>query len=161
MSHIIAAFADDPALLRVGGRPVIFVYADGGDGPDTAATWVSVGRALAVYLVLKVFSGYRTIAQQPDGWHQYAPSKPVDRQPGRSFSVSPGFWLAGTAAPRLPRDVARFRAGVRAMVAAGDPWQLLTTFNEWGEGTAAEPAKEWASPSGDGAYLDALHGEIP
>jgi hypothetical protein len=35
----------------------------------------------------------------------------------------------------------------------------VTTFNEWGEGTAVESATEWASPSGYGAYLDALHND--
>jgi hypothetical protein len=33
----------------------------------------------------------------------------------------------------------------------------VTTFNEWGEGTAVEPAREWRSKSGFGKYLDALH----
>jgi hypothetical protein len=42
------------------------------------------------------------------------------------------------------------------MVASNAPWQLVTTFNEWGEGSAVEPASEWASPSGAGIYLDEL-----
>jgi hypothetical protein len=159
--HIVRAFGRDRAFLRVRGRPVIFVYADAADRLGMAARWDAVARSLAVRVVLKVFPGYRAAPRQPAGWHQYAPAKPVDRQPGRSFSVSPGFWLAGAAAPRLARDVARFRAGLRTMVAARDPWQLVTTFNEWGEGTATEPAWEWASRSGYGAYLDALHDELP
>jgi hypothetical protein len=43
------------------------------------------------------------------------------------------------------------------MVNSGAPWQLVTTFNEWGEGTAVESAQEWASASGYGTYLDTLH----
>ena len=43
------------------------------------------------------------------------------------------------------------------MVASGAPFQLVTTFNEWGEGTSVESATEWNSLSGYGAYLDALH----
>ena len=43
------------------------------------------------------------------------------------------------------------------MVASREQWQLVTTFNEWGEGTAVEGATEWQSSSGYGAYLDALH----
>jgi glycosyl hydrolase family 99 len=158
--HIARRFARHSSFLRVGARPVIFVYADSRDGPRRAAQWVRLGRALRVHLVLKVFPGYRGLRPQPPGWHQYAPAKPADRQRGSSFSVSPGFWLAGAPAPRLARDVARFRADVRAMVAAEDPWQLVTTYNEWGEGTAVEPAREWASPSGYGAYLDVLHAEL-
>ena len=36
----------------------------------------------------------------------------------------------------------------------------MTTYNEWGEGTAVEPATEWASPSGFGVYLDILHNHL-
>lgn len=36
--------------------------------------------------------------------------------------------------------------------------QLVTTFNEFGEGTAVESSREWATRSGYGAYLDVLHG---
>ena len=46
------------------------------------------------------------------------------------------------------------------MVGSGAQFQLVTTFNEWGEGTAVESAGEWASDSGFGVYLDILH-DIP
>jgi hypothetical protein len=55
--------------------------------------------------------------------------------------------------------VDRFASSVRAMMASGAPWQLVTTFNEWGEGTSVEPAEEWSSASGYGAYLDVLHAD--
>jgi hypothetical protein len=42
------------------------------------------------------------------------------------------------------------------MVASGARLQLVSTFNEWGEGTAVESADEWASDSGRGTYLDIL-----
>jgi hypothetical protein len=106
--------------------------------------------------VLKVFPGYAGCSSQPDQWHQYSPAVAEDEQAGHSFAISPGFWLA-TGSVRLARDLTRWRADVRAMVASNEPWQLVTTFNEWGEGTAVESATEWASPSGYGAYLDALH----
>ena len=47
------------------------------------------------------------------------------------------------------------------MVKTNEPLQLITTFNEWGEGTAVESAQEWASASGYGSYIDALHDAIP
>ena len=47
------------------------------------------------------------------------------------------------------------------MVASHAYLQLVTTVNEWGEGTAVESAREWATPSGHGAYLDALHELLP
>jgi hypothetical protein len=43
------------------------------------------------------------------------------------------------------------------MMASGARFQLITSFNEWGEGTSVESASQWASSSGYGAYLDALH----
>ena len=36
-------------------------------------------------------------------------------------------------------------------------FKLVTTFNEWGEGSSVESATQWASSSGYGTYLDALH----
>jgi hypothetical protein len=149
-------YATDPAYLRVGGKPVLFVYGEGADGPAMAARWHEAND-VGFYVVLKVFPGYSAAPDQPDAWHQYAPANPQDEQAGQSFSVSPGFWHAAEAQPRLARDLQRFSASVRAMVASRVPWQLVTTFNEWGEGTAVEPASEWATASGYGAYLDALH----
>jgi hypothetical protein len=156
LDHIRARYTADPAYLAVGGRPVIFVYADAGDGCAMADRWHEANASRGFFVVLKVFSGYRTCARQPDGWHQYAPSSRTDRQSGFSFAISPEFDLTGPDPPRLARDLDAFRAAVRAMVASGEPWQLVTTFNEWGENSATESATEWASPSGFGHYLDAL-----
>ena len=37
-------------------------------------------------------------------------------------------------------------------------FHFVISFNEWGEGTAIESARQWASRSGYGQYLDVLHG---
>jgi hypothetical protein len=108
------------------------------------------------YVVLKVFPGYRSCANQPDGWHQYAPALREDSQGEFSYTISPGFWLAD-APERLSRDLQVWYGNVRAMVASGARFHLITTFNEWGEGTSVESAAEWASDSGYGEYLDALN----
>jgi len=47
------------------------------------------------------------------------------------------------------------------MVASNAVWQLVLSFNEWPEGTSVESAREWETPSGFGAYLDALHELLP
>jgi Calcineurin-like phosphoesterase/Glycosyl hydrolase family 99 len=155
LTSIRDRFASDPSYLRIDGRFVIFVYADAGDGCGMADRW-SQANTVGAYVVLKVFPGYRTCASQPDEWHQYAPAVARDSQSGHSFAVSPGFWKVGES-PRLARDPARFRSDVTAMVTSQAPLQLVTTFNEWGEGTAVESASEWASASGYGTYLDVLH----
>jgi hypothetical protein len=150
-------YASDPSYLKMGGRFVVFAYGDANDGCAMADRWRAANAGVGAFLVLKVFPGYQTCPAQPDGWHQYAPANREQSQAGSSFTVSPGFWLATDSAPRLARDPACFRRAVRDMVASGAPWQLVTTFDEWGEGTSVEPAQEWASASGHGAYLDALH----
>jgi hypothetical protein len=155
----VSSYGSSPAALRVDGRLVVFVYADNEDGCDMASRWASARRD-DVLLVLKVFSGYRDCAAQPDGWHQYGPASPIDEQRGYSVTISPGFWKAGETEPRLARDPERFRADVRRMAASEAPWQLVSTFNEWGEGTAVESSTSWASLSGFGAYLDILHDEL-
>jgi hypothetical protein len=157
LAYIKSRYASHPAYLRVGGRPVIFVFSTGSDGCGMADRWKAANTSQNFYVVLKVFSGYRSCASPPASWHQYGPAKATDRQAGYSFAISPGFNKADEPSARLGRDLARFQQNVREMVASGEPWQLVTTFNEWGEGTSVESANEWASVTGQGKYLDALH----
>jgi hypothetical protein len=156
LAYINSHYGSDPAFYKIDGRPVIFVYAQAADGCDMASRWAQANASHADYIVLKLFVGYASCASQPDQWHQYAPAVAEDHQAGHSFTISPGFWLA-TAGVRLARDLSRWQQDVAAMVGSGEPWQLVTTFNEWGEGTSVESATEWASASGYGAYLDVLH----
>jgi len=149
IAHVLV-LARSRSYLRVRGRPVIFAFSQASDGCDMATRWkrAAAGR---VHVVLKVFPGYRHCANQPSSWHQYAPVNAQILVPGQSFTISPGFFLAREAKARLGRDVARFRRSVRAMNAARVRWRLVTTFNEWGEGTAVEPSTSWGR-----AYIDAL-----
>jgi hypothetical protein len=149
ITHILA-LGRSPGYLRVHRKPVIFAFAQGGDGCGMASRWRRANRGRA-HVVLKVFRGYRHCADQPSSWHEYAPAHAQVLVPGQSYSVSPGFYYARDAKPRLARSVARFRASVRRMYAAHVRWRLITTFNEWGEGTAVEPSTSWGS-----AYLNAL-----
>jgi hypothetical protein len=157
LKYIRARYSQQPGYLRVGGRPVLFVYSAGADGCDMATRWKQAN-TVGFYIVLKVFAGYHACGSQPDSWHQYAPAGSEDSQPGFSFTISPAFWKATEPAPRLARLPSRWSKSVAAMVASNAPWQLITTFNEWGEGTSVESAAEWKSASGYGAYLDVLHG---
>jgi acid phosphatase type 7 len=158
LKYIRDHLAKSPAYLRVGGKFVVFVYNDI-PGCATAASWASANAQIGntAYVDLKIFPGYRSCPKQPSGWHQYAPAVSVSRADQYAVSVSPGFWRADEATPRLQRDPARFTADVRAMIASHARWQLVTTFNEWGEGTAVEGARQWQSSSGYGQYLDILH----
>jgi len=111
------------------------------------------------YVVQKRFNGYQSCQGAADSWHEYSPDLYKTEVKGFSFSVSPGFWRYDQA-PRTARDPGQFDAAVAAMAASSDQWKLVTTFNEWGEGTAVEPAAEWATPSGYGVYLDILHNHL-
>ncbi len=160
MRYIESHYASHPNYWRIGGQPVIFVYADAADGCAMADRWGQANGG-QFYLVLKVFPGFASCSHQPDNWHQYAPAAPEARVVGHSFSVSPGFWKWSENAPRFGRDVVRWQQYVRDMIASREPIQLVTTFNEWGEGAAVEDAQEWPTSSGYGAYLDALHSAGP
>jgi hypothetical protein len=157
LTYIRDRYASSPSFLRRNGKFVVFVYADGADGCGMADRWKQ-GNTVGAFVVLKVFPGYASCASQPDGWHQYSPAVAADSQAGRSYAISPGFDLAGQPT-RLGRDLTRWQQNVRDMVASKAPLQLVTTFNEWGEGTIVESATEWATSSGFGAYLDALHND--
>jgi hypothetical protein len=158
LSYIKAHYTGSPAFLRVGGKPVVFVYAGPNDACGMADRWVQAN-TVGFYVVLKVFPGFSACASQPNSWHQYAPAKDYDAQSGFSVSISPGFWKKGDTV-RLARDMTRWRSDVASYAAATPRFRLVTTFNEWGEGTAVESAQEWASASGEGTYLDALHAAL-
>ena len=156
LAYIRDHYAADPSFFKIGGRFVVFVYADGADACPTATRWRDANAGINAYIVLKVFSAYTTCPAQPAGWHQYAPAGAKDSQRGYSYAISPGFDKANEPSPRLTRDLAQWAQNVRKMVASGAPFQLVTTFNEWGEGTSVESATQWASSSGYGRYLDIL-----
>jgi hypothetical protein len=157
LNYIKSHYSSDKNYYRINGRPVIFVYGDPSDDCSTADRWKQANTA-NFYVVLKVFPGYAACASQPDNWHQYAPASAEDSQPGHSFTISPSFNKYGEAGARLGRDPIRWAVNVRDMNASNAPFQLVTTFNEWGEGSSVESATEWSSGSGFGTYLDALHG---
>ena len=155
LTYLRDKYGNDPSFLRVNGKFVVFVYAAGNDACGMADRWKQAN-TVGAYVVLKVFSGYRNCASQPESWHQYSPAVATDHQKGYSYAIAPGFWKKGDGV-RLARDLDRWYQNVRDMVASGAPWQLVTTFNEWGEGTSVESAREWETKTGYGAYLDALH----
>lgn len=140
---------------KVDGKPVIFVYHN--RGCHNSERWMEAANG-EWHVVLKLFGGFIDCPTQPSSWHNYGPAKEVLSYEGHSHSISPGFWHAAEAEPVLPRvNQTRFCEMVQEMVDSQIPWQLVTTFNEAGEGTMIEPSASWASDSGYGYYLDCLH----
>jgi hypothetical protein len=157
LGYMASHYGNDPSFLRIDGRFVVFVYADASDACGMASRWAQANTVNA-YIVLKVFSGYKSCTDQPASWHQYGPASATSDMSPYSYTISPGFWKKGESSPRLTRDLGRWSNQVASMTASNARFQLVTTFNEWGEGTGVESATEWASSSGFGKFLDALHG---
>lgn len=154
LDYVKSRYTGHPNFLYRNGKPVVFVWPGGGDTCEMVHRWEQA--APDFFVVHKRFNGWENCRYVPDSWHQYAPALRDASMPGYSYSVSPGFWQYNEGSPRLSRDPGAFDAAVGRMRASGAPWQLVTTFNEWGEGTAVEPASEWQSGSGHGQYLDIL-----
>ena len=161
LEYIRDRYGSKPAYLRLGGRVVVFVYSADDVDCEVAERW-SRANPGGLFIVLKVFGGYSGCPAQPDGWHQYGAdfATGIDRQTGYGTTIMPGFWFVEHPSSLLSRDLTRWRQTIRDMVAGSDPFQLVVSFNEWGEGSAVESAVEWESSSGYGAYLDVLHEEL-
>eukprot|EP00545_Synedropsis_sp_CCMP1620_P000405 CAMPEP_0119032184 /NCGR_PEP_ID=MMETSP1176-20130426/41921_1 /TAXON_ID=265551 /ORGANISM="Synedropsis recta cf, Strain CCMP1620" /LENGTH=553 /DNA_ID=CAMNT_0006988595 /DNA_START=200 /DNA_END=1861 /DNA_ORIENTATION=+ len=143
--------------VHIDGKPVIFVYNQGDCG--VSERWIEAAND-EWYVVLKHFRDDDKCVIQPNHWHEYGPATAVVHKKDCSYSISPGFWRAGQEVPALPRGNSagdEWRNNVQNMVDSNEPWQLITTFNEWGDGTAVESGVEWESKSGFGQYLDVLH----
>jgi hypothetical protein len=161
LNYLYTTYASDPNWLRIDNKPVIFVWNGANDGCAMLARWAAANANHQWYVVQKEFFAqpYRSCANQPDAWHEYAPANQVVTTPW-SFSVSPGFWRKGEATPQLARSVSAFDTAVKAMKASNAQFEMVTTWNEWIEGTSIQSATAWATPDGEGAYVDVLHNEL-
>jgi hypothetical protein len=158
LNYLSANYFSHPGFLRVNGKPVVFVWATGSDICGMADRWAQAKSQFGgnVHIVLKVFSGYATCASQPDSWHQYGPSSAYHQHLPHSVNVSPGFWHANEALPRLVRDPVRFESDVKKMAATSAFWHLVTSWSEWGEGTIVEPSTQFGE-----LYIDILCRNLP
>ncbi|KAL3944499.1 MAG: hypothetical protein SGBAC_001420 [Bacillariaceae sp.] len=158
LAYIKMWYSWHPSYAHIGGKPVIFIYQS--RGCEIIQDWVDASQG-EWYLVPKIFIGYAGCSAQlnPGKYHQYAPAQAVEQYDGLAFTISPGFWKADEDEPRLARlDQSTWCQNVQSMVNSNAPWQLVTTFNEAGEGTIIEPSSgNWPSASGYGIYLDCLH----
>jgi glycoprotein endo-alpha-1,2-mannosidase len=161
----------DPALLRVGERPVVFVYAA---HRVRAPVWEYVLRRLhaggrRVFLVgdaaragliertdaLHVYTPIPALADGSDLGADYRARAAAARAAGIPFiaAVAPGFddrtiRQPGTLVPR--DDGATYDATWEAALAVEPAWILVASWNEWHEGSEIEPSREHGR-----RYLDA------
>ena len=164
LDHLYRAYGSDASYLHLGGKPVLFAYNDAGDTCNMATRW-SQANAGRFYLVLKVVPRYTTCSQ-PSAWWGYDPSQ-RGFAAGNSYQVSPGFFRYSESSARLGRSVASFAAALKTMKASSARFKITTTWNEWYDGTSVASAREWASGSGHGSYVDQMHsvlgqaGDVP
>jgi hypothetical protein len=158
LSYLMRWFARHPVWAYKDGKPIIFVYNENSNC-EVARRWVQASNN-EWFVVLKVFEDHDECDVQPDSFHQYGSGDDgVLHNKGYSFVVSPGFWHATENGARIPRISPReFCQRVNDMTTSGEPWQLVISFNEAGEGTMIESSTNWQSRSGYGKYLDCLHG---
>ncbi len=173
LSYIKTHYTNNANYLKINNKPVIFAYGDGTDSCATATNWKNANATQGFYVVLKVFGGYATCADQPDNWHQYGPATAEDVQGTHSMSISPGYWKKGCpyggglcsqgdTQPFLARDLTRWNTNVTDLKNSTANLKLITTYNEWGEGSIVESAdgtlpNGWQSASGHGQFIDSLH----
>jgi hypothetical protein len=148
-------FAWHPAWAHIDGKPVIFIWNE--SDCEVVKRWMEASDD-EWYVVTKLFGNYWNCAKQPDHWHQYGVGDGTLEYSGVSFTIGPGFWRADKAQPDKPRmSEAQWCDNVEEMVDSGQPWQLIVSFNEAGEGTMVESSPSWASNTKYGFYLDCLH----
>jgi len=157
-----------PASLRVGGAPVVFVWTMGKvSGPD----WAGILQRLGQPVVLVGDADTSTHGSAMRGWHAYLPpvdlTGAADRNALRSAwfrgqaaldatltpklhvaTVSPGFddrALRGADRPVVSRDGGRYLATWEAALAGDPDMVLVTSWNEWYEGSEIEPGTRWGA----------------
>ena len=165
MQHALNVHASQPAFLRADGRPVIFFWRPSlyGAGtwasirsqsdPGASSVWVAEGVDTSL---LTVFDGHYLYSNT---WNPPADLTAVNQKFARQVDAmrqstgAPRLWVA-TVMPGY-NDV-RVRPGVgfardregggyyaqswQAAIASAPNWVVLTSFNEWPEGTYIEPS---------------------
>ncbi|MCU1592748.1 MAG: hypothetical protein JWO12_140 [Frankiales bacterium] len=157
LDWIYSRYSADKNYLRIGGKPVLWVYHQAGDTCEVEQRWAQADAAHRFYVVQHWLPGYTGCRPGPQSWYVYAPAAGRTTIGSSVVAVSPGYYAERDAQPKLSRSVSRFTADLKAMKAAKVQWKETTTWNEWSEGTGVENAAEWRSSSGHGAYVDAMH----
>ncbi|MBV9862419.1 MAG: glycoside hydrolase family 99-like domain-containing protein [Alphaproteobacteria bacterium] len=167
--YLLRTYAADPAWLRVDGKPVVFIYDRAMDELPLVGWRYALAQvraqaprglvAIAKYdpAWLEVFDGAHdyNITQDTQGlsqpqlqaWGREHYGREVAAAGGKisCATVIPGFDDSSTDRPR-PRPITERSNGQtyatlwQAAIAAKPDWVLITSWNEWHEGSEIEPA---------------------
>lgn len=153
--HLLSRFAVHPAWLRHRGRPVLFLYGRVLERVGAAGVAAALGDLGAHVNAMGLDTD---LLDAVDGLHVYFHARHYERYAGGLdilrraaalfdipvvATVMPGYDDRRIRKPgfALPRgDGSRWRHDWA--LARGADWVLLTSFNEWHEGSEIEPSKE-------------------
>lgn len=133
------------AWLHIDGKPVVFVPGSASDGCATTARWASTSARSGIYLVEQWFSGAESCANQPDDWYATDPTAHVTAHLPYSYAISPGYWPAADSTPGTARDLAQWHTDLVAMQSSAAHWHLITSFNDFADGTSIDPTTEYGT----------------
>jgi len=183
IGYIVNKYTGAQSWLKVGNRPVIFIYTRTlnqmpTDGWHTALEGIRASTGTHVFfnaaaaddidlhlfdaihryaIVGDLLNGFKPNSSAPTGaemlaWGTQFYGKLMERQQGfalTSLTVFPGYndTLLGRPKPHLaPRDNGRLYTSLWQAAAAYKPdWILITSWNEWHEGTEIEPSLQYGS----------------
>ncbi len=176
VSVIVFRYASSSAFLSVAGRPVVFFYVRVAE-KFTIEEWRGIfadldARDRGVFAIgdrldptyLQAFDGLHTYNPVGMGLEQaetqYAATSLAARLQGALFAatVIPGYdeAYAGSTAPIAVRDEgATYHAYWDVARASKPQWVLITSWNEWHEGSEIEPSVEFGA-----AYLEYTGEEV-
>jgi hypothetical protein len=165
LRHALATHANHPAYLRVNGKPVFFFWRQQRFGVDTwrairdqidpgrNSIWIAEGIDMSYQAV---FDGHHlySVTWNPPSDVSYTASKfskwvqaARERYGGYRYwvaTVMPGYddtrTGRGNAFARGREDGAYYVQTWQAAMASNPDWVIITSFNEWPEGTYIEPS---------------------
>lgn len=148
LQYILRNYVDGGYWRSPEGKPIIAVYSP---KPDAAfaAKWAEATSDIGFEAVLKPFDNYRSWVDfdKIRSWMQYGSAVSRDIQLPYSITVSSGFWAYDEAVPKLRRDPSRFENDLNLSIDQKPNLLVVTTLNEWAEGSQIEPS-ELRPPNG-------------
>jgi hypothetical protein len=168
LRHALATHANHPAYLRVNGKPVFFFWRQqrfGVDAWQAIRDQVDPGRN-SIWIAEGIDMSYQAVF---DGHHLYSVTwnPPSDVfttankfsrwvQDARNRYGNHRYWVAtvmpgyndtrtgrGNAFARGREDGAYYVQTWQAAIASNPDWVIITSFNEWPEGTYIEPSQAY------------------